>query len=90
VTTEISAWLDFKLRGDWESMMHAYESKNATSNAARKRILDAHGVCWSALNTIPGFMPIKGAPLDLMHNLLGASIYCLHKFTVSVCLRNCW
>ena len=70
--------------------MHAYESKNATSNAARKRILDAHGVRWSALNTIPGFMPVKGAPLDLMHNLLGASIYCLHEFAVSVCLRNCW
>jgi hypothetical protein len=55
--------------------MHAYESKNATLNAARKRILDAHGVRWSTLNTIPGFMPVEGAPLDLMHNLPGASIY---------------
>jgi hypothetical protein len=60
-------------------MKYAYQSKKATTNAARKRILDAHGVRWSALLKIPGFMPVKGAPLDLMHNLFGMPFPFLFK-----------
>ena len=62
---------DFKLRDDWEMMMWAYKSKNATTKKARKKILDEQGVHWSSMLDIPGFSPTKSAPLDMMHNLLG-------------------
>ena len=58
----------FVLRDDWEQMKHAEESRRATSIKARKQILDEHGVRYTILNSIPGWMNILRSIIDFMHN----------------------
>ncbi|KAJ7120571.1 hypothetical protein C8R43DRAFT_1136739 [Mycena crocata] len=62
---------DFKLRDDWEQLAHAFRSYRAKSETARTKILDETGSRHSEMNWIPGWGPIKCAPLDFMHNFYG-------------------
>ncbi|KDQ21303.1 hypothetical protein BOTBODRAFT_40142 [Botryobasidium botryosum FD-172 SS1] len=60
---------NFKLKADADDLQYAFEARNATTAAHRKRILDDHGVRWSVLNLLAFWLPIACAPLDFMHNM---------------------
>ncbi|KAG2737679.1 hypothetical protein P692DRAFT_201674704, partial [Suillus brevipes Sb2] len=56
------------MRDDWKLLEHAHRSKSSTTKAARKSILDEHGVRYSVLNELPGWLPMRRSPIDFMHN----------------------
>ncbi|EIW73972.1 hypothetical protein CONPUDRAFT_160538 [Coniophora puteana RWD-64-598 SS2] len=56
------------MRDDWDQIKQAQISKSVRSKAARKDILDVHGVRYSVLNDLPGWMPSASSPVDYMHN----------------------
>lgn len=64
---------DFHMRDDWKLLEHAHRSKLSTTKAARKSILDEHGVRYSVLNELPGWLPMRRSPIDFMHNFYGIS-----------------
>jgi acyl-CoA thioesterase FadM len=70
--------LDFQLRSDEEQLRHANDSNIARTEVARKTILDEHGVRYSVMNKVPGWMPIRRAPIDFMHNFYGYLSTLLH------------
>ncbi|KIJ07324.1 hypothetical protein PAXINDRAFT_182502 [Paxillus involutus ATCC 200175] len=55
---------NFRLREDFSQLGHAYQSKHATTVAARKKIVNEFGVRWSVLNEIPGYCPVLCSPTD--------------------------
>ncbi|KAF6764943.1 hypothetical protein DFP72DRAFT_986014 [Ephemerocybe angulata] len=57
---------DYTMRNDQDILNQKYASKDA-SGPRQKRILELHGVQWSALDYIPGWMPSKQTALDFMH-----------------------
>ncbi|KAG1813652.1 uncharacterized protein BJ212DRAFT_1447836 [Suillus subaureus] len=56
------------MRDDWKLLEHAHRSKLSTTKAACKSILDEHGVRYSILNELPGWLPMRHSPIDFMHN----------------------
>ncbi|KIJ59512.1 hypothetical protein HYDPIDRAFT_100577 [Hydnomerulius pinastri MD-312] len=59
---------NFQMRDDWEQLQHAERSRLAATKVARKDILDTHGVRYSILNELPGWLPRRRSPIDFMHN----------------------
>ncbi|KAG1812591.1 uncharacterized protein BJ212DRAFT_1448170 [Suillus subaureus] len=59
---------NFHMQDDWKLLEHAHHSKLSTTKAARKSILDEHGVRYSILNELPGWLPMRCSPIDFMHN----------------------
>lgn len=57
------------MRDNWEAIQLSYDIRNATSQRERDIFASSHGIRWSAMNELPGWMPFDSAPLDLMHNL---------------------
>ncbi|KAG1818780.1 hypothetical protein EV424DRAFT_1347585 [Suillus variegatus] len=47
---------NFHMRDDWKLLEHAHRSKLSTTKAARKSILDEHGVRYSVLNELPALV----------------------------------
>lgn len=62
------------MRDDWESLKHAELSRRATSDKARKKILDESGMRYSEFNQLPGWMPSQLTVVDYMHNFYGESL----------------
>lgn len=57
---------EFQLRDDWEYLQHAFRAKDA-DRAERNEISSEHGIRWSALDDLPGWLPAKNSPLEFMH-----------------------
>ncbi|KAG8732355.1 hypothetical protein FRC12_019304 [Ceratobasidium sp. 428] len=58
---------EFVYHDEWHILQLA---KQATrGQAARNRIAKDHGIHWSVLNELPGWMPHASAPFDPMHCL---------------------
>lgn len=58
----------FEMRSDWEALQSAFDIRNADTDERNEHAAD-HGIRWSALNELPGWMTYSSAPPDLMHNL---------------------
>lgn len=76
--------LGFQMRDDWKQLVHAYESKLATTKSRRKEILDKHGVRHSVLNDLPGWLPARRSPIDFMHNFYGITLLQAHPWLTYV------
>ncbi|KIY48977.1 hypothetical protein FISHEDRAFT_42291 [Fistulina hepatica ATCC 64428] len=61
----------FVLRDDFEQLKHAFKSQNARTKKDCRAILDAHGMRYSAVNILPGWLPISSSVIDFMHNFYG-------------------
>ncbi|KAF8595852.1 hypothetical protein BDV93DRAFT_456040 [Ceratobasidium sp. AG-I] len=59
----------FVMRDNWEAIQLSYDIRETVSQHERDEFASAHGIRWSALNELPGWLPFDSAPLDLMHNL---------------------
>jgi hypothetical protein len=70
--------LDFELRDDWDALQLSYDIRGANAKD-RQEFATEHGVRWSAMNELPGWLTYSSAPLDLMHNLY------LGMFTTEIC-----
>jgi hypothetical protein len=67
--------LGFAMRDDWNAIQLAYDIRGADVKE-RNKFAASHGIRWSAMNELPGWMTYSSAPLDLMHNLyLGAPLF---------------
>ncbi|KZP32877.1 hypothetical protein FIBSPDRAFT_882193 [Athelia psychrophila] len=70
---------EFKMRDDRASLKHAELSRlSATSDKARKKILDESGMRCSEFNQLPGWMPSQLTVVDYMHNFYGDSLSLRH------------
>ncbi|KAI5993137.1 hypothetical protein F5J12DRAFT_907339 [Pisolithus orientalis] len=49
--------IDFHMHDDCKQLKHAARAKVAKTKTAKKAILDAHGVQFSVLNELPGWLP---------------------------------
>lgn len=57
-----------EIKSDYLLLRHAFASRD-TSDARKSDILKNYGMRWSALNTIPGWLPRTKSPVDFMHNV---------------------
>jgi hypothetical protein len=61
------SFLGFVMRDDWQAIQLSYDVRGADIKE-RDNFAASHGIRWSAMNELPGWMTYSSAPLDLMHN----------------------
>lgn len=70
---ERATWPQRILRAEHEA--HAKAWREAETEAARKRIFDAHGIRWSELLCLDYWDPTKYALINAMHNLFLGTLH---------------
>jgi hypothetical protein len=57
---------DFKLRDPWRYAKYAFRARSA-DGFSKKEILERHGVSWSVLNDLPGWLTSMNSVVEFMH-----------------------
>jgi len=61
------------MRDDWRFLKYAFKARIAT-NDEQEQIANERGIRWSALDSLPGWLPGWDSPTDFMHAIfLGES-----------------